>query len=341
MFAVSLLAGPAALGSGPVDSAHRLAELRTERPDLAAEVELARTTVRAIEATFTASRIALDDALAHRTDALLELENLESRLRDARSSFDQGIQQLYIRGGSAAVAVVMFFDDPTEAGIATHYLEAVGESDVAALDEIAPLLDEISSVSHQAFDAVELAETDYATRERAYIVAAGRLAELEGRLDRLDRRIEELTVQWHDYRLGLASDILQSTGASGVLADDTRIQAELRADLPLGPTIGVPPGLEATGRTISGISSWYGPGFHGRRASSGAIFDERDFTVAHKTLPHGTLLLITHGDRQAVVMVNDRGPFIEGREFDLSKAAAEYLGVGLSPVEAAFLVPES
>ena len=108
--------------------------------------------------------------------------------------------------------------------------------------------------------------------------------------------------------------------------------------MPLGPTIGIPPGLTSTGKVLRGVASWYGPGFHGRRASSGAIFDERDFTIAHKTLAHGTLLLITFGDRQAVVMVNDRGPFIEGREFDLSKATAEYLGLGLNSITAEVLI---
>ncbi|MDF1594542.1 MAG: septal ring lytic transglycosylase RlpA family protein [Acidimicrobiia bacterium] len=330
--------GPAALGSTAVDRALDLAELRLERPALEALVESARADFEVHSAGFELSREELDAVLAEQIVALDQLEEVEGDLRAARSRFDDGIEQLYIRGGTAALTVVMFFDDPTEAGIATHYLEALNDSETDSLGDIEELLPVMDELKYTAFDAVELAEADYAERERAFLLAAGHLAELESELARLDVRVDRLTTEWREYRLGLVEDVLQATGATGVLAEVTAEQGALRASLPLGPTVGIPPGLESTGRVLSGVASWYGPGFHGRRASSGAIFDERDFTVAHKTLAHGTLLLVTFGDKQAVVMVNDRGPFIEGRSFDLSKAAAQYLGVGLNRIKAEVLV---
>lgn len=87
-----------------------------------------------------------------------------------------------------------------------------------------------------------------------------------------------------------------------------------------------------------GLASWYGPGFHGKRTSSGETYDMHAMTAAHKTLPLPARVRVTNLDngRSAVVRVNDRGPFHEGRIIDLSRAAAEKLDVlkhGTAPVE--------
>lgn len=81
------------------------------------------------------------------------------------------------------------------------------------------------------------------------------------------------------------------------------------------------------GQAESGLASWYGDAFHGRRTASGEYFDQHDFTAAHKTLPFGTFVEVTDlaTDRKVVVRINDRGPFVSGRILDLSRAAAESL----------------
>ena len=78
-----------------------------------------------------------------------------------------------------------------------------------------------------------------------------------------------------------------------------------------------------------GIASWYGPGFQGNRTSNGEIYDMYGISAAHKTLPFGTIVKVVDLDtgRSIVVRINDRGPFIEGRIIDLSKGAAEKLGI--------------
>ena len=84
------------------------------------------------------------------------------------------------------------------------------------------------------------------------------------------------------------------------------------------------------GRTLQrGLASWYGPGFHGRLTASGERFDMHELTAAHKSLPFGTQVLV-HNPRtgkQVVVRINDRGPFVGGRVIDLSRAAADALGI--------------
>ena len=78
-----------------------------------------------------------------------------------------------------------------------------------------------------------------------------------------------------------------------------------------------------------GVASWYGTKFHGERTSSGEKYDMYAMTAAHKTLPLPTYVEVINKDngRRAIVKVNDRGPFHDGRIIDLSYAAATKLGV--------------
>lgn len=87
-----------------------------------------------------------------------------------------------------------------------------------------------------------------------------------------------------------------------------------------------------------GKASWYGPGFHGNPTASGETYDMHELTAAHRTLPLGTRVLVRNldNDRTVVVRINDRGPFVDGREIDLSYAAARQIGMvdpGLAKVE--------
>ena len=97
------------------------------------------------------------------------------------------------------------------------------------------------------------------------------------------------------------------------------------------------PYLSAKGYEERGLASWYGPQFHGRLTSNGEVYDMHKMTAAHKLLPLGTWVEVTNlnNHKSAVVRINDRGPFVDGRIIDLSKAAAGKLGVigpGTAPV---------
>jgi rare lipoprotein A (peptidoglycan hydrolase) len=103
-----------------------------------------------------------------------------------------------------------------------------------------------------------------------------------------------------------------------------------------------PKRYRATGEVYTLVTSWYGPGFHGRTTSSGEIFNQEDFTCAHPTFPFGTYLAVTYKDKSIIVKVNDRGPFIPGRSLDLSKKAAETLGIlssGVATVKVEIVKP--
>ena len=79
----------------------------------------------------------------------------------------------------------------------------------------------------------------------------------------------------------------------------------------------------------TGKASWYGPGFHGRKTANGEIFNMNAMTAAHKTLPMGTRLQVENAQtgETLIVRINDRGPYIKGRDLDLSKHAAARLGI--------------
>lgn len=76
-------------------------------------------------------------------------------------------------------------------------------------------------------------------------------------------------------------------------------------------------------------ASWYGPGFHGKKTASGEVYDQMALTAAHKSLRFGTLLKVTNPEngKYIIIRINDRGPYIKGRELDLSKHAASELGM--------------
>lgn len=96
-----------------------------------------------------------------------------------------------------------------------------------------------------------------------------------------------------------------------------------------------------TAKTLM-VASWYGQKFQGRKTASGETFDLNKLTAAHKTLPLGSLVKLTlkPTGRSVIVRINDRGPWIKGRDFDLSEAAAWQLGMhkrGIVQVEVTFI----
>ena len=123
------------------------------------------------------------------------------------------------------------------------------------------------------------------------------------------------------------------------------VAVEPAASLPTGST----PQVELLAGEVPreferGGASWYGPRFHGRRTASGERYDMHGFTAAHRTLPFGTMVRVRSmvSGHEVDVRVTDRGPFSHNRVIDVSRGAAQalgMLGLGVKPVM--LLVPES
>ncbi|WP_282956254.1 septal ring lytic transglycosylase RlpA family protein [[Limnothrix rosea] IAM M-220] len=164
----------------------------------------------------------------------------------------------------------------------------------------------------------------------------------------------KLAVQWkseNQYALVYGEDVVVKVDENVTLADSTnnreqdaliaanRLRRLLGDAEPITEIIGKPepkvvePVLKVV-RSFTGHASWYGPGFHGRRTANGERFNQYAMTAAHKTLPFGTRVRVTNmrNGKSVIVRINDRGPFIRGREIDLSKGSAQQIGLMSSGV---------
>jgi rare lipoprotein A len=130
--------------------------------------------------------------------------------------------------------------------------------------------------------------------------------------------------------------------AAGALGACTGPQSATPPALALQPPIAPPepptvyPSLAPTFTQV-GLASWYGRDFHRKMTASGERYDMRDLTAAHRSLPLATVVRVTNlnNNRSVLVRINDRGPFAHGRVIDVSRGAAELLGmtkVGVVPV---------
>lgn len=108
--------------------------------------------------------------------------------------------------------------------------------------------------------------------------------------------------------------------------------------------VNTPPAPARLGSTETGVASWYGFPYHGRRAASGEVYDMQQLTAAHRTLPFQTWIEVTNlsNGKQVDVRINDRGPFAKGRILDLSQAAArdiDMLRAGTARVRLKVIAP--
>lgn len=132
------------------------------------------------------------------------------------------------------------------------------------------------------------------------------------------------------------------TATSAAIIELVPVQPDAEVTAP-APAIEAP-AASAPQETVlgRGSASYYAAKFDGRRTASGERFDNDDMTAAHRTLPFGSLVRVTNpaNGRSVVVRVNDRGPFTRGRLIDVSRAAAEELGMvarGHADVELALI----
>jgi rare lipoprotein A len=145
-----------------------------------------------------------------------------------------------------------------------------------------------------------------------------------------------LTTAAHSQGLSAEPDALAPnllTVPGEVMLIDPPAQGVQNAELPA--SVQAPLGISAD---EVGLASWYGARFHKRRTASGELFDMKALTAAHPTLPFGSRVCVRSQmtGRSVIVRINDRGPHTRNRVIDLSRGAAEALGMvglGLKPVE--------
>lgn len=311
--------------------------------------ELDAATARAfeLEAEITVlddDRRALEERLAVTAARLIEqasaVEEADAALAEAEKAFRSRVVAVYKRGSYDILALLLSSDTLTELASRMALLARIVEDDGRV---VADLNLAAADARYQQSVLADLQAQDRILEQEL----ESRLTTLSARLAEQESLIIQLTVEAREALLAArqvtASTRQQWRNASIPIGTDIP-RAAATVDSQPGLTYVIssymPRNYRSTGQTYAAVCSWYGPGFNGRGTASGQIFNEDDFTCASRTLPFGTVLALTRGDRRVIVYVNDRGPYIDGRDLDLSKAAATALGFsGVATVQVEVVVP--
>jgi rare lipoprotein A len=256
-------------------------------------------------------------------DASRDIGLIELAMGDLRVEHDVAKDRYIAR------AVQAYKNGPTQS--LAVLLSARNFNDFATLmvaAEESARLDEMSLISlSRSADELARAQAEIDARKQKLMsarneaVAVG--SQIEATLEERRATLQQLTAQVEQLEEQARQLARQRAAAGGRTNDEL-----LKLLAPSGPAPDIPDGFVGTGVSFEGVASWYGPGFEGNTTANGDIFDSDLFTAASKELPFGTWLFVTHGSRGVVVLINDRGPYIGGRILDLSRAAAEAIGIG-------------
>jgi hypothetical protein len=311
-------------------------ELRSD-PRVQRLAELDRRMDRLLERYGALEREVGRAALAY-LDATRAARAAETTVVEAENDLDQRIRATYELGPGATVEALLGAETFADLALISEYLGRATSAHVRMVHEVS--LAQVVAISLRARAEAELAAVTPRLRSLQAL-----LAELQAALDHALALAQEAKVEheWlEERRRTLAEAAARQEGW-----EDLRTLTWGEDQSPflalLGPSGGrsceTPAGLMATGERFSGWATWYGWEFGGQSTAMGATFDPRLFTAANRWLPMGSFLRVRNGDRCAIVLVNDRGPYgnLE-RVIDLSQAAGHYLGVGVSWVHAEVLV---
>lgn len=292
----------------------------------------------------------LDAASADVVGAQLAELQVRSEVEAVRARVRARAVAAYIRG--------VGLDSPSELAAPSVYLEVTARKErdlLAQLHTAASAAAERRSVAERASENVTAIEGSLtqARAQLADLVAAeeAQMRALQAAADAAAAAAARRRAQTSAAAAAAAALARARAGGgaggadlSGLLPrhlEATRKQAALMTRYPFGvlPPGPLPASLGAPMATFSGQASWYGGEFNGRPTASGAIYDEDGWTVASKELPLGSLIVVSRGDVRVLLLVNDRGPYVDGRVLDLSAAAARALQVGVSEVDVTVFPP--
>ncbi|MHB1340145.1 MAG: septal ring lytic transglycosylase RlpA family protein [Coriobacteriia bacterium] len=301
--------------------------------DMQSEIDECNAQIAAIESRLaaTAARIAVQKQ---------RIESAETSLAEAQSQYDAHVISVYKRGSVEPISILLTSESLNDLIGKVSVLSRMAEKDSRVVADLNV------AAAEARFQAATL-EDIHAQDAELQRLQQERKAEVEQRLEDQERLVSTLNDEAHDVlakarRLDAATRARWRASSIPVGVDIPRADATLLpyAERTYLVSAYMPRTYRTTGSGFTAVCSWYGPGFDGNGTASGQKFNQEDFTCASRTLPFGTVLALTRGDARVIVYVNDRGPFISGRDLDLSKAAAQALGFsGVARVHAEIVVP--
>lgn len=323
--------------AGPSEDVTQVQEALDAATAEALETEAA---INALDAENIAlmERIAVTDERIAAQEVLVAESTVN--LIEAKDRLNVHIVSMYKRGSFDSLSVLLGSDDISE-------LVARANALLHIADEENQLVGDLNvALSDARYQQSEL-DTLQGQNKALQAQQEARLAELEQLLVEQEARVAALTEEARQVLLQARS--LNASTRAQWRAASIPVGTEIpRATATIAGRPGVTYGISAymprsytsTGQTSTAVCSWYGPGFNGRPTASGQTFNQDDYTCASRTLPFGTVLALTRGSHRIIVYVNDRGPYISGRDLDLSMAAAQALGFsGVASVQAEIVVP--
>jgi rare lipoprotein A len=246
----------------------------------------------------------------------LKLGSIEEQLSTTQDRFVARAVEVYKSGSTSQLAVILSARTLADLADATEMISRASSLDAGEVDELLATKESVASTQQEIDDrkqdllaASRAAEEVAAEMELTLTERRSELAGLTDEIERLEEQAREAAAQ--------------AAASSGISVG----QALLDILTGSGPTAGIPDGFVSTGVSFEGLASWYGPGFEGNLTANGDVFDPGLYTAASKELPLGSWLYIEYEGKGVVVYVNDRGPYVGERILDLSRAAAEVIGL--------------
>ena len=246
----------------------------------------------------------------------MEIDRAEAEVDSARQGVNRGLRALYIEGRQDTLVRLISSADVSDFLAWTEYVVNVTSREADAFKLLKARKRHLQDCQDKllAFK-----------KEAANLASSADASDIEAQIEARQSELADLTSTL------ITMQLPNTYTPAPTSFSPSRVYARPDAN-----------GFTRTGQIMSGYSSWYGNDLDGKPTASGEVFDLYAFTCAHKTLPFGTWLLVSFRGRRVVVKVNDRGPSVAGRVLDLSKGAADAIGLtGVQWVDFEIVVPRS
>ena len=318
-------------------------------PDLASlQASLADATARA-----DALSVALEQAAAADGGLRVALERLAQAHDDAQARLDARVRQVWISRKPDPLSWVNGLGSPGLRRLAQRGAEAAVEVDrdlVEAVSQQSAAATALRRQAEQRRDALrEQATAALQAQESARQLLARAEQLLAAQAAAAAEQAERDRLAAFAASLAASRATLDSASAAVTQAlTPAQTRRSRRAQAQEAPIValveaagsGYPQGYGPTGQVLRGLASWYGPGFVGSPTASGSPYDPERLTCAHKSLRLGTVVRVSANGRAVSCLVNDRGPYVEPRILDMSRAGSRALGFdGVQEVVVEVLAP--
>lgn len=281
-----------------------------------AELDNNRAEIARIDEAIRTTELDLDRRRAELATATGELRAAEDRYDAVLRQYEGRVAAIYKYDQNYGLEALLSSESLSDAATTISYLDTISDNDRRLVErvkaeesEVRELREHIDSLKQNQNEDAETLKSRRYDLARQSAAADSRLQEDQRKLEEARTREAEEEIRQQEESAALDSLILPNLPGSGFPAEP-------------------PPGLTPSGIVLTGVASWYGPGFQGNHTANGEIYNMYGFTAAHKTLPFNTWVKVTAASgRSVLVRINDRGPYIGGRIIDLSKASAEAIGI--------------